>query len=418
MKQKRTQRRLLAILAGTSAAMILLGLATDGVQPALAGLVEIQTSPSRLLTDFVEVGGVGGAMINAALVGAIGLGVAVLAKVQMSGAVFAAYYTLVGFGFFGKTPLNILPIFLGVYLAARLVGKGFREYSLIALFGSALGPLTSFLATELGLSGLYGIPAALLGGIAVGCLLPAVAIAMLHMHQGYNLYNVGISCGFLALFASSLLRGSGADLSIIETWREDCSSTLFWLPVALCGSLLVGGCVWEGRRAWSGWRRILAQPGRLPTDFMDSASPGATLLNAGAMGLAGVGLLLVVSAPFNGPVLGALFTLMGFAAFGSHPRNSWPLVAGVLLGTVLFSEPLDTPGVILALLFCTTLAPLAGQFGVFVGVVAGVTHLAMVLEVGPWHGGMNLYNNGFAGGLTATLLVSVIDWYRSNRADT
>lgn len=401
---------------GTSAGMIAVGMALDGVQPALEGLLRIQTSPSRLLTDFVDVGGVGAAMINAALVGALGLGIALWAKVHVSGPIFATYYTLLGFGFFGKTPINVLPIFLGVYLAARLVGKGFREYSLIGLFGSALGPLTTFLAMELGFSWMHGIPAAVVGGVTIGMLLPAVAIAMLHMHQGYNLYNVGISCGFLGLFAAALLRGSGADLSLVEAWREESSGVLFLLPVLACGSMALLGCFLEGGRTLAGWRRIMAQPGRLPTDFMDNTTPGAALVNAGVMGWLCIGILLLIDAPFNGPVLGALFTVVGFSAFGTHPRNAWPIIAGVALGTVIFSESFDNPGVILAMLFCTTLAPLAGQFGLVVGVLAGVTHLAMVLEVGPWHGGMNLYNNGFAGGLTAGLLVSVIDWYRSNRA--
>ncbi|NOQ21938.1 MAG: DUF1576 domain-containing protein, partial [Candidatus Aegiribacteria sp.] len=36
---------------------------------------------------------------------------------------------------------------------------------------------------------------------------------------------------------------------------------------------------------------------------------------------------------------------------------------------------------------------------------------------GVWQGGMNLYNNGFAGGLTAAFIVSVIAWYRSKDSD-
>jgi len=38
-----------------------------------------------------------------------------------------------------------------------------------------------------------------------------------------------------------------------------------------------------------------------------------------------------------------------------------------------------------------------------------------VERTGAWHLGVNLYNNGFAGGLTATFFVAVIEWYRSNR---
>jgi hypothetical protein len=39
----------------------------------------------------------------------------------------------------------------------------------------------------------------------------------------------------------------------------------------------------------------------------------------------------------------------------------------------------------------------------------------MVEQTASWHGGLDLYNNGFAGGLTAALIYAVIEWYRSNR---
>ncbi|HDQ14008.1 MAG TPA: DUF1576 domain-containing protein, partial [Sediminispirochaeta sp.] len=66
-------------------------------------------------------------------------------------------------------------------------------------------------------------------------------------------------------------------------------------------------------------------------------------------------------------------------------------------------------------LFGTTLAPLAGEFGVIVGFVAGFTHLLMVERTAAWHGGFDLYNNGFAGGLTATFFLAIIEWFNSNK---
>lgn len=54
------------------------------------------------------------------------------------------------------------------------------------------------------------------------------------------------------------------------------------------------------------------------------------------------------------------------------------------------------PGPLLAVLFCTGLAPIAGQFGVFWGMVAGFLHMTIVQNTSILHGGMNLYNNGFA----------------------
>jgi len=66
------------------------------------------------------------------------------------------------------------------------------------------------------------------------------------------------------------------------------------------------------------------------------------------------------------------------------------------------------PGAILAALFGTTLAPIAGTFGPFVGILAGFIHLSVVMNVGFLHGGMNLYNNGFAGGIVAAVFISVL----------
>jgi len=71
----------------------------------------------------------------------------------------------------------------------------------------------------------------------------------------------------------------------------------------------------------------------------------------------------------------------------------------------------------LAALFATTLAPISGEFGPLAGLAAGIMHLALVMRTGPWHGGLNLYNNGFAGGLTATFTVAIADWWTAWREE-
>ena len=58
--------------------------------------------------------------------------------------------------------------------------------------------------------------------------------------------------------------------------------------------------------------------------------------------------------------------------------------------------------------FLSTLAPIAGRFGWHWGVVAGFIHSSAALTVGPLHAGLNLYNNGFAAGIVASVLVPVI----------
>ena len=58
----------------------------------------------------------------------------------------------------------------------------------------------------------------------------------------------------------------------------------------------------------------------------------------------------------------------------------------------------------LAGLFGTTLAPIAGHFWYNFGVLAGFIHSALVLQTGGPVAGLNLYNNGFSGGLIAIVL--------------
>jgi len=52
---------------------------------------------------------------------------------------------------------------------------------------------------------------------------------------------------------------------------------------------------------------------------------------------------------------------------------------------------------------------------VFVGLLAGFLHSSVALNVGIVYGGMNLYNNGFAGGLVAGFLLPILDAFVKRR---
>ncbi len=83
-------------------------------------------------------------------------------------------------------------------------------------------------------------------------------------------------------------------------------------------------------------------------------------------------------------------------------------MAGVLLGSLLNQVPLNDPSLQLAGLFGTTLAPFSGCFGWPAGVLAGFLHSSVVLHAGLPLSGMNLYNNGFSGGLVAIVLYPIL----------
>ena len=77
---------------------------------------KIITSPGILITDFIALSSLGAAFFNAGITTLMGLGLAWMIKARFNGYLLSAIFTLAGFSFFGKTPFNIIPIFIGVYL--------------------------------------------------------------------------------------------------------------------------------------------------------------------------------------------------------------------------------------------------------------------------------------------------------------
>lgn len=392
------------------------GILSQGLAETWSGFLLLQQHPGRLINDFTAIGGPGAAFLNAAVTGAMTVVLIRISSIRLSGPTIAAVFTIMGFSLFGKTPVNIAPIIFGVFLSSLLVKKTFKSYSIIAFFGTALGPLITYLTFEAGFTGVHALLIGFCGGVVAGIILPALAMAMLKMHEGYNLYNIGLTCGFFALFAAALLTAANRDLSVTIIWNSDSSWLLISLVPAVSLLFIGWGLVLDGfKKGITGMIEIHSLTGRLPSDFIDMVSPGAALINAGVLGLVGSAYILLVGGDFNGPTIGGLFTVIGFATFGKHLKNSIPVAVGVIAATLLFGKSLIAPGPILALLFGTTLAPLAGEFGPFIGVVAGFMHLLIVERTAAWHGGLDLYNNGFAGGLVATFMVAVIEWVRSNK---
>lgn len=99
--------------------------------------------------------------------------------------------------------------------------------------------------------------------------------------------------------------------------------------------------------------------------------------------------VLAVRGDLNGPTIGGILTVAGFAGFGKNLRNIAPIFLGVALGALAKSDGPAEPSFLLAALFGSTLAPLAGRFGIVTGVIAGFVHSSIVHTVGALHGGLN-----------------------------
>ena len=78
---------------------------------------------------------------------------------------------------------------------------------------------------------------------------------------------------------------------------------------------------------------------------------------------------------------------------------------------------LTSPGVLLATMLCTGLAPISGQFGGLWGMAAGFLHMSIVQNTSYLYAGLNLYNNGFTAGLTCVIMVPLIEALKSEPED-
>ena len=139
------------------------------------------------------------------------------------------------------------------------------------------------------------------------------------------------------------------------------------------------------------------------------------MVNMGINGLLAILFVKMSNGVINGPIMGGIFNVMGFSAFGKHPRNILPIMIGVYLTSLINKyEPSSTTAILTAL-FSTTLAPIAGEFGFIPGIFAGFVHKAVATNTSFIHGGINLYNNGLAGGIVAAVLLPLYKNFMERR---
>lgn len=399
------QRNVSFIILLLAAFLFSLTLLTSPHSDIIAGWSAILVSPSVLITDYIAVGGLAAASFNAGLMVLLyWLALRVL-HAEFNGMILAGIFTVAGFSFFGKNPFNVFPVAAGVLLYARAIGKPGRSFAAPMLFVSTIAPLVSQTAFGFGF-GWAGVAGGVLIGLAGGFLVAALARHVYSLHTGYNLYNIGTTGGFVGLCMYMFMRGFGLEVKPALFW-----STAHTIELGLFFTLLLAALVVVGWRlggSLTGIKSISLRTGRLPTDTVLLDGLGSTLINMSAVGSLGLLYIIIIGGIINGPVLAGLLTMTGFGALGKNLRNTFPIMLGVYFITIFKIWAHTDPGPLIAALFSTALAPVAGRFGFWAGVLAGMLHLPMVMHVGSLHGFMNLYNNGFAGGLVAMLLIGLL----------
>jgi hypothetical protein len=372
------------------------------------GFYEILTARSVLLTDYIYVGGIGAALLNSVLVGGFSILILMRGGVKPDGSIIMALWLTTGFAFFGKNLFNMLPLTLGVYLYSLYRKEPFINYSLAAMLSSTLSPVVSGIAFSGYFSPAAGLALGGALGVFVGFLFPIVSSATLRLHEGYNLYNMGFAGGLIATFMVAAFESFGISMSPELHWSEGNNPTLALLLYAIFAGLAAVGVKWGGgAETLRGYHRMLGHSGRLTTDYYILFGD-SVYFNMGLTGAFATSIMLFMGCDLNGPTLGGIFTIVGFSAFGKHILNILPLITGAVLAARLNMWDPTMPNNTVAILFATGLAPISGQFGWIWGIAAGFIHVNATIHLSALNGGFNLYNNGFAAGFVAILLVPII----------
>lgn len=395
---------------------LLWGLLLQPFPEMIQGLLRIFREPDFLITDYVAVGGAGAALVNASLITLMCILLMYFLNMNIDGSSIAALSLMLGFSLFGKNLVNIWSIILGVFIYAKYHKTHLSNYLYIGFYGTSLSPII----TQTVQFGHFSLPIrlamSLLVGIIIGFVMPPLCAHFYNTHKGYSLYNGGFTAGIIATVIVSIYKSFGLSLESRKLWATGYNLPFSEILISFFVILIFIGALTD-KNAFRKYWNILKYPGIGGTDFTFSEGFSATLINMGIDGIFCTLYLLAIGAELNGASIGGIFTVVGFSATGKTLRNITPIMLGItLLAALSGNYTVTDPAVVLALMFGTTIAPIAGQYGFFVGILAGFLHAAVVLNIGIVYSGMNLYNNGFAGGVVAAFLVPIIKSIQNRNA--
>lgn len=391
---------------------IVFGLLSDPPMTILRGLYRIITSSDVLIADYFGVGGIGASFVNAGCLYLVSLFLLYRMQIPLSGATVASLFMMAGFGLFGKNIFNVWPIVIGVYLYSKIQKARFESYIYMALFGTAMAPMVTEAFLSPGHGVVFNLVLSFGIGLILGILIPPLSAHMFRFHQGFSLYNIGFTAGIISTVVIALMTSFGYTVKTQLIWTTGHNTLLGLFLCSLMFAMILIG-FYLNRLSFRDYGRILKYEGRSITDFLLLEGLPMTLVNMGLCGLIAICYILIIGSDLNGPTIGGVLSIVGFAAFGKHPKNITPILLGVCLSSLVKRWDVNQPAVVLAALFGTSLAPISGAFGWHYGLLAAFFHSSVVLNVGKLYGGVNLYNNGFASGLVAAFLVPIIQAFRS-----
>lgn len=409
----------------------------------------ILISPCPLVTDYFSLGGLASTLLNAGACGLACFLFMVSLKGESRANTMAGYFLVVAHCFYGLNFLNMWPPFLATLLYLKVRKLDYKRNLHICMFSTSFGPFVSELLFRYTQGGYVlgevhlTVPGVLLTiafSLMLGFLIPAVLPGAQAWHKGYTLYNGGLACGLLGFFLfnffyrtmgfhnhGSVARDNAIYASFNHSYGE--FANLFFLSVFFV--CLLTGWALNGK-SFKGMDHLVKDTG-YSSDFADKYGMPLCLINIACHGslfllYLNLSIHFTEGAGYTGPTMGVMLAGLTFTAMGQHPRNVWPILFGYqLLSAVVHCVclinglevpwSLSTQGYITSVAFAMGLCPIVGRYGIRAGIAAGFMCASICGSTSALHGGLILYNGGFTTGITAMLLLPVLEHYIPNVRD-
>ena len=412
------------------------------------GLFDILTLPAPLVTDYYQLGNLSAAFFNAALCGLSCSLLMILLNCDCQPSFLAGYFLVVAHCFYGLNFLNMWAPMLGILFFCHIMHLSFRDNLDMAMFSTAFGPFITeflfrynvsdhFIVQEPQFSWI-GFLYVIIFSIFLGFAIPAMLPGALRLHKGYNLFNGGLAFGLLGLFLYAYMYKTFS-ISPPEPFEQPNAIyeahgnsyqffvVSFFLIVFL--TLLFIGWYLNGK-SFKGYGKLMKSSGHRANFFEEYGSP-MVFINLGVYGIMMLSYFFIVinlfdGAGFTGPTTGVILASITFVSQGQHPRNVWPVLSGFVVLSLFVSTcemlfgfnvewTLSTQAYMNGAAFATGLCPITGHYGKRFGMIAGFMCAVMCTSTSAIHGGFVLYNGGLTSGITALILVPLLEYYWSGR---
>ena len=377
--------------------MIILAFIFNTPKEIFVGYKNILLSSSILTTDYIAIGTLGGALVNAASILILNLVILRLLNLRMSGLIYAALYSL--------------PIYIGIYLYAFLNKIPVKNLVISLLFSSGISPLVSYLIFGFDLAYYISIPLGIGAGIVAGLMVPAISSHTIKFHQGYNLFNVGFSLGIISLAFNGVLRAFNLRASEISILSNNHNLFLYLFVAILALVLLIAGIILNPK-SFKMIPDLYKRSGRLVSDYIRDYGVSIVMINQASLLTFEILICLIFKIELNGAIFGTILAVSGFAGAGLHLKNTSFVMLGAILMCLITKTNITSTSIIIGILFSAGVAPIAGRYGIVAGIIAGMLHIAILPLCRSFQGGYDLYNNGFCAGFVACILIAIIEAFK------